>query len=115
MVQYFIGVLVFIFFDFVTGTFKAVKQGNWDSSVMREGLINKATEIVAYALMVSCQFYLPVVGVDISGVPIVQITSLYLAIMEIGSSLENIGAVNPEVANVLKPIFSKLKEVNKHE
>lgn len=112
MVQYFVGVLIFIFFDFVTGTIKAFKQGEWDSSVMREGLVNKATEIVAYALMVACQYYLPVVGVDISGVPVIQVTSLYLAIMEIGSSLENIGAVNPAVANVLKPIFSKLKENN---
>lgn len=112
MVQYFVGVLIFIFFDFVTGTIKSFKQGEWDSSVMREGLVNKVTEIVAYALMVACQYYLPVVGVDISSVPIIQVTSLYLAIMEIGSSLENIGAVNPVVANILKPIFNKLKGDN---
>lgn len=113
MVQYFIGVLLFILFDFITGTIKAFKEGDWDSTKMREGLFNKATEIIAYALTVACQFYLPMVGVDISNVPMAQVVSLYLMLMEIGSSLENIGAINPLVGEVLKPIFSKLKEVNK--
>ena len=60
------------------------------------------------ALCVVVDESLPRLGVPVE-VDFSAVCCVYLVIMEIGSILENIGAINPELRDPLSKIFAKLK------
>ena len=101
-------VLAFILLDVVSGLVKSFATTGFDSSVMRQGFYHKVGELLSVALCVVVDESMPRLGipveVDFSGV-----CCVYLVIMEIGSILENIGAINPELRDPLSKIFAKLK------
>ena len=100
----------FILLDMVTGILKAFKQKKFTSSVMREGLFHKCGSIlcIVFAVLVdNAQTHLDI-GVTI---PVAISVCSYLVIMEIGSIIENICLINPQILpNKLKSYFSKLKD-----
>ena len=103
----------FIILDFVTGLVKAFKEHNYCSSVMREGLYHKFGSIlcVVFATMIDCaQVYIDL-GVT---VPVTVGVCGYIILMEIGSTIENVCAINPEIMPaVLKKHFKKLSNDDK--
>lgn len=101
-------VLVFILLDVVSGLLKAFSTTGFDSSVMRQGFFHKLGELLSVALCVVADESLPRLGVLID-VNFSAMCCTYLVLMEIGSVLENIGAVNPELREPLSKIFAKLK------
>ena len=104
-------VLVFIALDVVTGIAKAFATTGFDSSIMRQGFFHKLGEIFAVALSMLADIGLPDIGVPLD----VQLSGLccaYLVLMEIGSIIENIGAINPELVGPLNKIFAKLRGEN---
>lgn len=101
-------VLSFICLDVVSGLAKAMAATGFDSSVMRKGFFNKLGELLSMALCVVVDVGLPRLGVP-ADVNFTAVCCVYLAIMEIGSILENIGAINPELRKPLSKIFAKLK------
>lgn len=101
-------VLVFILLDIVSGLVKAFATTGFDSSIMRKGAYHKIGEVLAVCLMAAADYYLPMVGVAV-GVSFSAIGCAYFVVMEIGSVLENIGLINPELAGPLSKIFAKLK------
>lgn len=104
-------VLVFIALDIVTGIAKAFATTGFDSSVMRQGFFHKLGEVFAVALALTADIGLPEIGVPLD----VQLSGLccaYLVLMEIGSIIENIGAINPDMVGPLNNIFAKLKGEN---
>lgn len=101
-------VLAFICLDVVSGLAKAVATTGFDSSVMRMGFFHKLGELLSMALCVVADVGLPRLGVPID-VDFSAVCCVYLAAMEIGSILENIGAISPELRKPLSRIFSKLK------
>lgn len=101
--------LMFIGLDVVSGLFKAVATVGFDSSVMRQGFFHKLGELLSMALCVAVDAGLPLLGVPVD-IDFSAVCCVYLAIMEIGSILENIGAINPELRQPLSKIFAKLKE-----
>lgn len=104
----FVAVLVFILLDIVSGLVKAFASSGFDSSVMRQGAFHKLGEILAICLMAAADYYLPYVGITV-GISFSAIGSAYFSVMEIGSIIENIGIINPELVGPLTKIFAKLK------
>lgn len=86
----------FIVLDFITGLIKAISSGNFKSSMMREGLFHKIGEILCIALGVLIQYAEGYLDLGIN-LPVAAAICTYIVLMEIGSALENIGAINPEL------------------
>lgn len=101
-------VLIFILLDVVSGLVKAVATAGFDSSVMRQGFFHKLGELLSVALCVVVEGSLPRLGIPVN-VNLSSVCCVYLVIMEIGSILENIGEINPELREPLSKIFAKLK------
>ena len=101
-------VLVFIALDVATGIVKAFATTGFDSSIMRQGFFHKLGEVFAVALSMIADIGLPDIGVPLD----IQLSALcctYLVLMEIGSIVENIGAINPDLVGPLNKIFAKLR------
>lgn len=107
-------VLVFVVLDIVTGVVKSFATTGFDSSIMREGFFHKLGELLAVALCVAVDEFLPRMGVSVN-IDFSALCCVYLVMMEIGSVLENLGAVNPQLGAVLSKLFSKLKEGENNE
>ena len=101
-------VLAFILLDVVSGLVQAFATTGFDSSVMRQGFFHKLGELLSVALCVVVDESLPRLGIPVE-VDFSAVCCVYLVIMEIGSILENIGAINPELRDPLSKIFAKLK------
>lgn len=101
-------VLIFIALDIVTGIAKAFATTGFDSSVMRQGFFHKLGEIFAVALALIADRGLPEIGMPLD-VEFSGLCCAYLVFMEIGSIVENIGAINPDMVGPLNKIFAKLK------
>lgn len=105
-----IAALLFILFDFATGISKAAYHKQVSSTIMREGLYHKFAEILvivlAGAIDVACEHL--ELGFD---TPILAVTCAYIVLMEIASILENIGEMNPDLAN--SQVFSIFKKEGK--
>lgn len=94
--NFFIVVLLFIALDFLSGTVAALKAGGFTSTEMRKGLFNKGGEIIVILLagLVDFSGVSESIGVSVSLVPVF---SIYVILMEIGSILENVDKINPNV------------------
>lgn len=92
----FIVVLLFIALDFLSGTVAALKAGGFTSTEMRKGLFNKGGEIIVIVLagLVDFSGVSESIGVSVSLVPVF---SIYVILMEIGSILENVDKINPNI------------------
>ena len=98
---------VFIVADFVTGIVKAVKCKQFSSENMREGLYHKCAELFAMIFTFFIQFALPKIGFTIN-FPLSAMIVSYISIMEIGSIIENVGIINPQLVGPLSEIFEKI-------
>lgn len=89
--------LGFIVLDFATGLIKACKSSSFKSSAMREGLFHKMGEVLCVTLGVLIQYAEGYLNLGIN-LPVADATCAYIVLMEIGSALENICAINPELS-----------------
>lgn len=98
----------FILLDMITGLIKAFKEKSYTSSVMREGIFHKCGSIilVIFALLVDYAQSFINLGVSI---PLTIAICSYLILMEIGSIVENVGKINPQIIpDKIKQYFTKL-------
>lgn len=103
----------FIVFDLVSGLIKAFKDKSYNSSVMREGLYHKCGSIMIIALAVLIDYAQKFLDLGFT-LPITISVCVYIVLMEIGSIVENVGTINPELmSEKLKQYFQKLKEKEK--
>lgn len=101
---------LFILFDLATGLTKAFKNKVFTSSTMREGLFHKSASIfvVALATLVDYAQTMIDLGCDL---PVTETVCTYIIVMEIGSVIENLGAINPNlIPENIKKLFGKLNE-----
>lgn len=101
-------VLIFISFDILFGLVQAIANQNFKSSIMRQGLFHKLGEILAYAFGVMCDSALPLVDIMVP-FSLAGAITIYVVVMEIGSILENISKLSPELAKYLGFVFEKLR------
>lgn len=93
-----IAVTFFIVTDYVTGVAKAIMQDNLSSRKMREGLGHK----FAYFVLVLTSWFIDEVNLHVDlGLPVSVFVCTVggVSLIELTSILENITAINPELAN----------------
>lgn len=101
-------VFAFIVLDFVSGMIKAFKNKEFDSSVMRDGLINKMGELLILILAELAEKALPYFDISI-GKPIFNGICTYVILMEIGSVIENVGNINKAIIPAqIRKFFKKI-------
>lgn len=104
-----IAVLFFITTDYITGTIKAIMKGDLSSQKMRTGLGHKLT----YLILTVTAWFIDTVNTHVSlGFPInVFICTVSgICLIELTSILENITAINPELENT--PFMNIFKQNN---
>lgn len=94
-------VLAAIAADIATGLIAALYKREFKSSVMREGLFHKVGEVCAVALLYGLEYAQPIIGID-TGLPLFAVGCGYLVLMEVGSTLENIGKFTPGLPDIIK-------------
>lgn len=98
-------VLSFVLSDLLTGLLAALKNKQFKSSIMREGLFNKVGELATLGLAIMCDKFAPVVNIELP-VDLIVVVASYLSLMEIGSILENIRKLSPAAADILGKFFN---------
>ena len=87
----------FIALDVISGFAQACVNHTVDSSVMRRGLWHKAAYVLAIMLAILCEY--SAVYIDLGfALPIVAPVCGFISATEIVSILENLGKINPEIA-----------------
>ena len=100
-------VLLFIALDFITGIVMSVKNSNFNSSVMRDGLFNKFGEIVIVTVGFLIDYGQSFLDMGFS-VPVLESICVYIILMEIGSILENVSRINKNlVPEKIREILEK--------
>lgn len=99
---------LFILLDMATGIIKAFKEKSYNSSVMREGLFHKCGSVLCVAFGVLVDYTQTLVDIGVT-VPVAVSICVYIILMEIGSVIENICAINPDILpDKIKGFFAKL-------
>ena len=100
----------FILMDLLTGIVKALKGKKFTSTLMREGLYHKAGSILCILLGVLVDYAQTTIDLGVA-VPVTIPICSYIVLMEIGSIIENVSEINPEIIPAkLKSYFIKLRE-----
>lgn len=100
---------VFIVLDFITGLIKAFKEKSYTSTIMREGLFHKCGSILCVLFGALVDYTQTFMDIGIT-VPVATPICVYIVLMECGSIIENIGAINPEIVpQKMKSYFDKIK------
>ena len=94
----FVIVAAFIVLDFVTGFSQACVNKTVDSSILRLGLWHKAAYVLAIAAAVLCEYSTYHMDLGFTA-PITLPVCAYIALTELVSIIENLGKINPELAN----------------
>lgn len=103
-------VACFILFDFLTGLLKAFKEKTYTSSIMREGLFHKCGSILCVIFGVLVDYAQTFIDIGVN-IPVAYAICGYIVLMEIGSIIENVCAINPRIMpNKLKKYFLKLSD-----
>lgn len=94
----------FIALDFISGLVKAIATNCFKSSMMREGLFHKVGELLCIALgvLIECSEQYLDLGITI---PVAAAICAYIVLMEIGSTIENLGKISPEL------VPSKIRQI----
>ena len=101
-----IGVAVFIVLDILSGLLKALYNKAFKSSMMRNGLFHKAGEILVLGLLYLVEIESAAMGMD-TGLPLFKTGCGYVALMEIGSIIENLKAFTPGIDNIIRKETAK--------
>lgn len=109
-------VFILIVLDIVSGIAAAFMKKTIESSVMRRGLLHKASYILVILLAGTLEWAVsvggPALGVGLD-LPIVVPTCLYLGLTEISSIGENLAQIDPSLRSA--PVFSVLGRVKPTE
>lgn len=100
----------FMLLDIVTGLIKSFKARDYTSSVMREGLYHKCGYVLCIMLAVIVDYAQGYMDLGIN-IPLIEAVCSYIALNEVGSIIENLALINPELLpDKLKSYFGKLSE-----
>ena len=109
-------VFILIVLDVISGIAAAFMKKTIDSSVMRRGLLHKASYVLVILLAGTLEWAVsmggPALGVGLD-LPIIVPTCLYLGLTEISSIGENLAQIDPSLRSA--PVFSVLGRVKPTE
>ena len=109
--------IVCVVLDYASGTAAARRRGEWSSAIAREGLWHKLGEIFAVLVAALCDIALDVIvsgsglpiGIDVGPI-ITPIVLLWYIITELGSIIENAGALGAPIPVWLQKSLKNYKE-----
>lgn len=107
MVIYLI-VAIFVILDIVTGFLKAAYKKEINSTILREGLFHKLSEVFAIVVSVAIEYAAHYLDIG-ANIPIAGVVIGYISVMEVISIIENLCYINPTLAKVFKPYLDKFK------
>ena len=109
-------VFILIVIDVISGITAAFMKKTIESSVMRRGLLHKASYVLVILLAGTLEWAVstggPALGVGLD-IPIIVPTCLYLGLTEISSIGENLAQIDPSLRSA--PVFSVLGRVKPPE
>lgn len=109
-------VFILIVIDVISGLVSAFMKKTIDSSVMRRGLLHKASYILVILLAGTLEWAVsmggPSLGIGLD-LPIVVPTCIYLGLTEVSSIGENLSQIDPSLRSA--PVFSVLGRVKPTE
>ena len=109
-------VLILIVIDVISGITAAFMKKTIESSVMRRGLLHKASYVLVILLAGTLEWAVsmggPSLGIGLD-LPIVVPTCIYLGLTEISSIGENLAQIDPSLRSA--PVFSVLGRVKPPE
>lgn len=107
-----LAVLLLILMDWLLGTATALIMHSYDSTVARKGIAHKAGELCFVLLAILVDGCIGA-GLDLGITsPVLLGTCVYIIVMEVGSILETIGTLNPDLAD--SPLFKLLASMQEH-
>lgn len=92
-----LAVLVFIIMDYVTGIIGAVMHGNLSSTKMREGLGHKFAYLCVFFIAWFIDFEMKHIDIGFHSA-LTPIVTIGIVLIELSSIVENIGKINPQLA-----------------
>ncbi|MCC8075272.1 MAG: phage holin family protein [Clostridiales bacterium] len=99
----------FIALDFITGLVQAIATKTFSSSIMREGLLHKVGLLLIILLGILIDYAQGYVDLGAT-IPIAGAVCGYICVMEVGSSIENICKIDPDLMpDKLVALFGGLK------
>lgn len=98
----------FILGDIITGLLQAGYKGEINSTILRQGLFHKLSEVLAVALSVLLQYTCDYIELGVE-LPLFNIVAAYICLMELVSILENLCEINPHLEKLFKPYLEKLR------
>lgn len=100
-VKFVVAPLVMMCLDVMFGYVGAIRKGNLNSTVMRDGLWNKTLEMLIIAAGFGAQFCISVFGKAQLGfevdIPVSTGICAYICVYELTSIIENIGKFSPKI------------------
>lgn len=102
---------IFTVFDYASGTLQSIVNGEFKSSVMRTGIFHKLA--LWMVLILAALFDWAMEYVDLGGVsdlPISGCVCAFIAIMEIGSILENLHKANDDIPGGVADLLDLARE-----
>lgn len=110
----YITVAAFILFDILTGIIKALYNEGLNSTNLRQGLFHKLSEVIAVAGCGLLEYGIKYVNLGVN-IPVLNVVSAYICVMELISIIENLAEINPKLAKLFKPYLEKLKDREEKE
>lgn len=106
---------VLIVMDYLTGLAKAIAQKDIDSTKMRDGLWHKAAYVAVIVLAEVIEHGQEAVDLGFT-VPLIVPACVYIVVTETASILENLGQINPELADSpILQLFRSTKTTDKED
>ena len=112
--------LACIFLDYITGSFAAIRKGEWSSSIARQGLWHKLGEIFALLVAALCDIAVKVIltgteagilaGIELPGTAFTLLVSVWYIFTELGSITENAARMGAPVPEFLIRALEKLRQ-----
>lgn len=101
----------FIGFDIVTGLLKAIYKGKVNSTVLREGLFHKISELLVVLGSGALEYGTAYINLGID-LPLIEAVTVYICLIELASIIENLCELNPKLAKLFKPYLEKIQKMD---
>lgn len=110
-----LAVLVFVTTDYITGIIGAIMHGNLSSTKMREGLGNKFAYLCVFFIAWFIDFEMKHIDIGFRSA-LTPIVTVGIVLIELSSIIENIGKINPELAQAkFMKIFNQTPDNPNHK
>lgn len=107
-----LAILVFALIDYITGTIGAIIHGNLSSTKMREGLGHKFAYLCVFFTAWFIDFEMSHINIGFHNT-LTPIVTIGIVLIELSSITENIGKINPELAQAeFMKIFTEHNKEN---